>query len=76
MKADPKHIIEEAMSLPPNTRAKIAEALLETLDHDEDFKISDEWLQEISRRCEQIDTGTAELIEGDAAIAELRGKYS
>ena len=76
MKPDPKHIIEEAMSLPPNTRAKIAEALLETLDHDEDFKISDEWLQEINRRCEQIDTGTAVLIEGDAAIAELRGKYS
>jgi len=34
--------------LPPNTRASLAELLLESLDHEEDFPVPDEWLDEIS----------------------------
>ncbi len=37
MNPDPQRIIDEAMQLEPSTRAFIAEALLETLDFEEDF---------------------------------------
>ena len=49
-KPDPKKILDEAMQLEPTTRAFIAETLLESLDLDQDFAVSPEWLEEIRRR--------------------------
>ncbi len=72
MNIDPKRIIDEAMQLEPSIRAFIAEALLETLDFEEDFPISDAWLEEIRRRCDAIDNGTARLVDHESAIAQLR----
>lgn len=38
-----EQILEEAMRLDPQTRALVAEALLETLDVGPDFKVSEAW---------------------------------
>lgn len=76
MKADAKKILEEAMHLEPSTRATIAETLLESLDFEEDFEISQPWRDEIQRRCEQIDRGEVELIDSDTVMAELRKKHA
>ena len=76
MKADAKKILEEAMHLEPSTRALIAETLLESLDFEEDFKISPAWQDEIQRRCEQIDRGEVELIDSDTVMVELRKKHA
>ena len=72
MKPDPQKLLQEAMQLGPTTRAFIAETLLESLDFEEDFKISQGWRDEIQRRCEQIDRGEVELIDSDTVMAELR----
>ncbi len=53
-----------------------AEVLLESLDFEEDFPISDEWLEEINKRCQEIDEGKVELIPGDEGLARLQNKYS
>jgi len=76
MNPDPKKILDEALKLAPETRAYVAERLLESLDFEEDFAISDEWMEEIRRRCDEIDSGVAALEENESVIAELRGKYS
>ncbi|MBA5866941.1 MAG: addiction module antitoxin RelB [Nitrospira sp. CR1.3] len=76
MSPNAKKILEEAMQLEPGTRAMIAETLLESLDFEEDFEISQAWREEIQRRCEQIDRGEVELIDSDTVITELRGKHS
>jgi len=76
MSPNAKKILEEAMQLEPGTRAMIAETLLESLDFEEDFEISQAWREEIQRRCEQIDCGEVELIDSDTVITELRGKHS
>ena len=76
MKADAKKILEEAMHLEPSTRALIAETLLESLDFEENFEISQAWQDEIQRRCEQIDRGEVELIDFDTVMAELRKKQA
>ena len=70
-------IMTEALQLPREVRALIAEKLLESLDVDEPFKISQEWKEEIARRCREIDEGTVDLIPGDEVLKEaaerLRG---
>lgn len=75
-KPDPKKILSEAMQLEPNARAFIAETLLESLDLDQDFAVSPEWLEEIRRRCVDIDSGKATLLDSAMVINELRTKYT
>ena len=76
MSSDPKKILDEALQLEPKTRAFVAEVLLESLDFEEDFAISQKWMMEIRRRCEEIDKGSTSLLDNENVIAELRGKYA
>ena len=64
------------MHLEPSSRTLIAETLLESLDFEEDFEISQAWQDEIQCRCEQIDRGEVELIDSDTVMAELRKKHA
>lgn len=75
-KPDPKKILDDAMQLEPTARAFVAETLLESLDLDQDFAVSQEWLEEIRRRCAEIDCGKTTLLDGAMVINELRGKYT
>jgi putative addiction module component (TIGR02574 family) len=75
MTADIRRIIEEAMQLDSSAQAFIVETLLESLEVGTDFEVSAEWRAEIRRRCAEIDSGTATLIPGDQALAELRAKH-
>ena len=63
-------IMKEALQLPREARALIAEKLLESLDIDEPFELSEEWRQEIARRCREIDQAEVELIPGDQVLRE------
>ena len=74
-KPDPKKILDDAMQLEPTTRAFIAETLLESLDLEQDYPVSQEWLDEIRCRCAEIDSGKTTLLDGAMVINELRGKY-
>jgi putative addiction module component (TIGR02574 family) len=66
-----KNILDQALALPPNSRAYIAEVLLESLDFEQDFPVSEAWRTEIQERCSEIDHGEVELIPGDEALASL-----
>jgi putative addiction module component (TIGR02574 family) len=63
-------IITEALRLPREARALIAEKLLESLDSEEPFEVSQEWREEIERRCREIDEGAANLVPGDDVLRE------
>ncbi len=76
MKSEVQTITEKALNLSPSARAYIAETLLESIDFEEDFPISHEWLTEIQKRCREIDNGDVELISGEMAMERLRQKYS
>ena len=54
-------LVNEALALPEASRAFLAEKLLESLDYDEDFTVSDEWREEIRRRCKELDDGKSRL---------------
>jgi len=65
-----ENIMTEALRLPREARALIAEKLLESLDIEEPFKVSREWREEIDRRCHEIDEGGVNLIPGDEVLKE------
>lgn len=65
-----QNIITEALRLPREARALIAEKLLESLDREESFEISREWKEEIERRCREIDEGPVNLIPADKVLKE------
>ena len=50
-KPDPKNILEDALPLEPKTCAFIAGTLLDSLDLEQNFPVTPEWLADIHRRC-------------------------
>lgn len=70
-----ENILSSAMELPRNSRAYLAEILLESLDFEEDFQVSIEWMNEIKKRCREIDEGKVKLIPGEEGLNQLREKY-
>jgi len=76
MELEFKEIIKNAITLPTNLRASLAEILLESLDFEDDFPVSNDWMNEIEKRCYEIDEGRVALIEGEYGLSQLQAKYS
>ncbi|WGS85560.1 addiction module protein [Methylomonas sp. UP202] len=72
---DAQTITEQALKLAPAARAYIAEILIESLDYEDDFPVSEEWRQEIEKRCKEIDANSALLLDGEQVMAELRQRF-
>jgi vacuolar-type H+-ATPase subunit D/Vma8 len=64
-------IIEEVLHLPRESRALLAEKLLESLDQEEDFVVSPQWMDEIRKRCREIDAGIVALASSEEVFEEL-----
>ncbi len=67
-----QEIITEALRLPRQSRALLAEQLLESLDFGEEFPVSTEWLNEIHRRCDELDRGLVTTIPAEQVFANAR----
>ncbi len=67
-----KEILEAAMKLPPDERARIAHELLESLDGAFDEDVEKAWLEELKRRSQEIDAGTADLVD----CADVRARMN
>jgi putative addiction module component (TIGR02574 family) len=59
----------EARSLPREERARLAEALLASLE--EEAEIEQAWREEIRRRSAELDAGTVEAIPAERVFAEI-----
>ncbi|MFH0825066.1 MAG: addiction module protein [Pseudomonadota bacterium] len=62
----------EAMKLSPEARARLAHALLLSLDELSDADIEELWMDEAIRRDEEIDAGTTELRSADEVFRSAR----
>lgn len=67
-----EQILDEAMRLPAEQRAIVADRLLGTLGKDEDFEISPAWREEITRRIAAIDAGEMQTLDADAVFERMR----
>jgi len=68
-----KKILDEALLLPEEDRAALADALNESLQTPED-DLSPEWKTELARRIEAVERGESRLIPGDEVEARIRDK--
>ncbi len=72
MKLTVEQIAEEALSLPSEARALLADRLVESLDPAEDESIRQLWVAEACRRRDDVRSGRVQTIPGDDALAQVR----
>lgn len=76
MSATFKTVAAQALKLPDEERGELAALLMESLDPEEEQLSSEEWdvawSAEIDRRLREIREGSAELVDGEDVLAELR----
>jgi putative addiction module component (TIGR02574 family) len=60
-----KKLRSEALSLPQEDRAELAHELLRSLDEPRDVDAAKAWDEELDRRLDAIDAGTAQMIDKD-----------
>ncbi len=76
MKTELDKIMSEVMDLPAPLRAFLAAKLLESLDVNGARELSEEWKQEVRRRCREIDEGTVRLVDAEEAFAKAYARLS
>jgi len=70
-----EEITDEALSLPSEARALLADRLVESLDPEEDGYIHNLWVKEARRRLQELRSGAVIAIPGEDALAKIRKKY-
>lgn len=68
--ADRARVLEDALTLPVEERAQVAHELLRSLDQ-EDPDAAAAWTDEIRRRIDEVEAGTAELDDWETVKARL-----
>jgi len=63
---------EEALALPSEARALLADRLVESLDPAEDGQIRQLWAAEARRRLEDVRSGRVKTIPGDEVLAQVK----
>ncbi len=63
--ASTKDVLNEALGLPPEERARIAHELIASLDEKDEPGAEDAWLAEVERRLQEVDAGSARLDDWD-----------
>jgi len=65
-------LAEQAMTLPGESRARLADLLVESLDADALTDIDRLWLAEAKRRRDEVRSGKVKTIPGDEALRRVR----
>jgi putative addiction module component (TIGR02574 family) len=65
-------LAEEAMQLPPASRALLAERMVESLDAGDRDEIQRAWTTEAVRRRDEVRSGRVQSIPGEQVVAEVR----
>ncbi len=71
-----EQIMEEALSLSADSRALLADRLVESLDPVEDERIRDLWVNEARRRLDDVRSGRVKTIPADQALERVRRAIS
>ena len=69
---DPQTVEQEALSLPQEDRARLAQKLLLSLDTLSEEESKQAWLVEADRRARELDSGDAQPISADEVRRKAR----
>jgi hypothetical protein len=75
MTASAEKIVAEAMTLPTELRAFIAEKLIESLDESSEFPLSASWKEEVRRRCADIDHTVTPLRDANVVFRNAYASF-
>jgi len=67
-----EQLAEQALQLPVESRALLADRLVESLDMAEPDEIQRLWVAEAERRREEIRSGQVSPVDGAQALADVR----
>ena len=67
-----EQLAEEAMKLPAESRALLADQIVESLDLAEPDEIQRLWMVEALRRRDEVRSGHVKAIPGEEVLAEVR----
>ncbi len=67
-----EQLVEQALKLSSESRAKLADLLIESLDGAELGRIDRSWVAEAKRRRDEVRAGRVETIPGDRARRKVR----
>jgi putative addiction module component (TIGR02574 family) len=74
MPRSPAELLSEALHLPIEARAALADSLLDSLDAEVDADAEEAWRDEICRRLQEIDSGAVKLVPWQDAQGRLRAR--
>ena len=67
-----EQLVTQAMTLPSESRALLADLLVESLDADDIGPIEQAWIAEAKRRRDDVRAGRVEAVPGEEALREVR----
>jgi putative addiction module component (TIGR02574 family) len=67
-----ERLAEQALKLPSESRARLADLLVESLDADELGRIDQLWTAEAKRRRDEVRTGRIKTVPGGQARRRMR----
>jgi len=67
-----EQLAEQAMSLPAESRARLADLIVESLDANELGRIDRLWAAEAIRRRDEVRGGRVQTVPGDEALRKVR----
>jgi hypothetical protein len=67
-----EQVAEQALSLPSEARALLADRLVESLDPAEDGLVRQLWVAEARRRRDDVRSGRVKTIPGDETLAQIK----
>lgn len=65
-------LIEQAMTLTSESRARLADLLVESLDGDDLGRIDSLWIAEAKRRRDEVRTGQVNTVPGEEGLRKVR----
>jgi putative addiction module component (TIGR02574 family) len=68
-------ILHEALALPTQERARLAEELLSSLDSLSQAEMEQLWLKEAARRGDEIDQGKVQLVSGEELEQQVQSLF-
>jgi hypothetical protein len=67
-----EELAKQAMDLPAESRARLADLLVESLDAEELGQIDRLWIEEARRRRDEVRSGHVETIPGQVGLRKVR----
>lgn len=71
-----EQLVSQAMTLPGELRARLAELLVESLDSDDFGAIERAWIHEAKSRRDEVRAGKVEPIPGEEALQNVHDAIS